>query len=196
MRRLVATVLVTVAVATGCAGAGRPTVTEDTLGERRCSADGMVTDPLDSDGLPSPVARTRQQLVEAALSCDYRALGRLAREDQVDLRYEGDPMPVRQWREREHDATSILRSLAGILSLTHVRQDAEGVTEFVWPTAVEWRFADVAPGRERRDLRDVVGEEGIFGWAEAGGYSGWRVAIGPDGRWLRFWYGPVDGEYQ
>ncbi len=195
MRRLVATALVGAAIATSCSGAGRPELTEDTLSPRECSADGMVA-PLDSDGLPSPVARTRQELVDAALACDYRTLGRMAREMEVDLRYEGDPIPVRSWRELEADGAQVVRALAGLLSLAHVRHEGDAGTEFTWPTAVDWPFADVGNGRERRDLLEVVGERGIFGWSEAGGYSGWRVAIGADGRWLNFWYGPVEGEYQ
>lgn len=190
MRRLAA-VLALVGLATSCAGAGRPTLTDDTLADRACSADGMVVAPLDSDGLPSPVAARRQALVEAALACDYRTLGRLARETGVDIRIEGETVPVRQWREREHDGQPILWPLAGILSLAPVRRDGQ----FVWPNAVEWPFADVADARDRRALLDVVGEEGIFGWAEAGGYSGWRTTIDRDGGWVSFWNGPVEGEY-
>jgi hypothetical protein len=195
MRRLLAVGLVLVAVATACSGAGRPQVTEDTLGDQRCSADGMVVGPVDSDGLPSPVAATRQQLIDAALACNFRALSRIARDNQVDLRYEGDPIPVRTWRDLEADGAPVLRPLAGLLGLAHVRKETDTGTEFTWPTAVDWPFADVGNGEDRQALTRVVGEDGIFGWAEAGGYSGWRVAIGPEGRWLHLWYGPVDGEY-
>jgi hypothetical protein len=196
MRRLVAMALTTLVLATSCSGAGRPEVSEDTLPERECSADGLVVGEIDNDGLPSPVAQTRQQLIDAAVGCNYRTLSRLAQDDQVDIRFEGEIVPVGQWREREHDDVAILRILAGLLSLANVRRQADGTTQFVWPTAVDWPFADVGNGRERRDLLEVVGERGIFGWSEAGGYSGWRVAIGADGRWLNFWYGPVEGEYQ
>ena len=198
MRRLLATTLVLVVLAGACSAAERPTLTDDTVSDRRCSADGMVIEPLDSDGLPSAVAERRQQLVDAALDCDYRALNRLARSTGVDLRIEGETVPSTQWREREADGMAILRPLAGLLSLPHVRRHAPdgGELEFVWPNAVDWPFADVADGRDRQALLEVVGEEGIFGWSEAGGYSGWRVAIGADGDWLRYWYGPVDGEYE
>jgi hypothetical protein len=179
-----------------CTGAGRPTLSDDTLPEPRCSADGMPIGPLDSDGLPSPVAARRQELVDAAVACDYRALGRLAFENSVDLRYEGEPMPVAQWREREHDGQPILRPLAGLLSLAHTRDEEDGARRFTWPTAVDWPSADVAPSPERSALRELVGEAGIFGWAEAGGYGGWRTSITANGDWTRFWYGPVDGEYE
>lgn len=192
--------LVVLALAAGllasCAGAGRPTLSDDTVPESRCSADGMQIDPLDSDGIPSAVAARRQELIDAAVACDYRALQRLARENGVDLRYEGDPMPVSQWREREHDGQPILRPLAGLLSLAHTRDEVDGAERFTWPTAVDWPFADVADAQERAALAEVVGEAGIFGWAEAGGYVGWRTSITADGTWTRLWYGPTDDEYR
>ena len=195
MRRLLVTALVLAGLAAACGGAGRPTLTDDTLTDRRCSADGMNLPEMDSDGIPSPVAARRQELIDAAVACDYRELGRLARQTGVDIRIEGEVVPVRQWREREHDAQPILRPLAGILSLQHVRRTGDGGAEFVWPNAVDWPFADVADARDRQALIEVVGENGIFGWSEAGGYAGWRTSIGADGAWLTFWYGPVEGEY-
>ena len=195
MRRLVATAVVLAGLASACSGAGRPTLTDDTHAERECSADGMVIPEQDSDGIPSTVATRRQELIDAAVACDYRELGRIARQTGVDIRIEGEVVPVRQWREREHDAQPILRPLAGILSLAHVRRTGDGGEEFVWPNAVDWPFADVADGRDRQALLEVVGEQGIFGWREAGGYSGWRTTIGADGGWLTFWYGPIEGEY-
>ncbi len=194
IRRLVVVGLVAGVVAS-CAGAGRPTLSDDTVPQPRCSADGMQPDPLDSDGMPSAVAARRQALIDAALACDYRALSRLARENGVDLRYEGEPMPVSQWREREHDGIPILRPLAGLLTLPHTRDEVDGAQRFTWPTAVDWPVADAADRQERAALREVVGEAGIFGWTEAGGYVGWRTSINADGTWSRFWYGPVDGEY-
>lgn len=194
LRRVVTAVMIAGLVGS-CAGAGRPELTDQTLPGRACSAEGMVVGPVDSDGLPSPVAARRQELIDAAVACDYRVLARLARQDGADLRFEGEVVPVRQWRERERDGIAILAPLAGILGLGYARRDDAAGRRFTWPDAVEWPFADVADARDRAALVEVVGEEGVFGWAEAGGYAGWRTSIGPDGQWLRFWYGPVDGEY-
>ena len=187
--------LVVTGLATACAGAGRPELTDQTLPGRRCSADGMVVGPVDSDGIPSAVAARRQELIDAAVACDYRALSRLTRQNGADLRFEGEVVPVSQWRERERDGIAILRPLAGLLALAHTRQQTDDGELITWPTAVDWPFAGAADRQERAALLDVVGEAGIFGWAEAGGYAGWRTSIAPDGTWTRFWYGPVDGEY-
>jgi hypothetical protein len=194
MRRLAA-ILVAAGLLTACAGGGRPEVSDQTLPGLRCSAEGMDFGTLDSDGIPSPVAARRQELIDAAVACDYRALGRLARADGVDLRFEGEVVPVQQWREREHDGIAILGPLAGLLALPHVRRGAGTEETFTWPTAVDWPTADAGTREERADLLAVVGERGIFGWTEAGGYVGWRTSIDPGGRWMNFWYGPVPGEY-
>ena len=193
MRRFLTLCLV-VGLLSSCSGAGRPELSDETVPDRRCSADGMVVGPVDSDGMPSPVAARRQELIDAAVACDYRSLARLARADGVDIRMEGEIVPVAQWREREHDDMAILRPLAGLLGLAHVRQSEDERTLFTWPIAVDWPFADVGDGRDRAALLEIVGEGGIFGWAESGGYAGWRTSISEDGTWTRFWFGPVDRE--
>lgn len=188
-------VLVVAGLATACVGGERPELSDETLPGRRCSADGMVVGPVDSDGLPSPVAARRQELIDAAVACDYRALDRLARQDDLDIRFEGEVVPVSQWRERERDGIAILRPLAGLLGLASTRQATDDGELITWPTAVDWPTADGADAGERADLLEVVGEAGIFGWAESDGYAGWRTSIAPDGTWTRFWYGPVPGEH-
>ncbi len=194
-RTLLPSVVVGALLLGACGGAGRPELSDQTLPPRACSADGLVVGPLDSDGIPSAVARTRQQLIDAAVACDYRALGRLARRHGVDLRFEGEVVPVAQWEEREHDGMPILRPLAGLLGLAWSRGEGagggQGDSAFTWPTAVDWPFKDVADGQERAALVEVVGEEGIYGWGEHGGYVGWRTTIAGDGTWASFLLGPA-----
>jgi hypothetical protein len=186
--RRTAALLVVVLVAFGCSGAGRPELTDETLPERECSADGMVVGPLDNDGLPSEVARTRQELVDAATACNYHALRRLARQDGLTISFDGDAVPPRLWRDREAEGLAILRPLAGLLGLAYARDGGQ----FTWPTAVEWAFSDVGDPAEREALAEVVGEAGIYGWGGGGGYEGWRTTIAADGHWATFLLGPVD----
>jgi hypothetical protein len=188
MRRSAA-VLIAALLAVGCSGAGRPELTDQTPPDRECSADGMTVGDLDSDGLPSAVARTRQELVDAAVQCDYRSLRRIARQDGLEVSFDGDVVPPAQWRDREAEGLAILRPLAGLLGLAYARQDGG----FTWPTAVEWAFSDVGDDAERAALAEVVGEAGIYGWSDGGGYEGWRTTIGADGSWSSFYLGPRDG---
>lgn len=178
---------------TACAE--RPVLTDETLPGRRCSADGLAVGPIDNDGIPAAVAATRQALIDAAVACDYGELGTRSAADATDLQYESEAFPVRRWRRTERQGTEVLAPLARLLALAPVRvRDGDSV-RFTWPSAVDWPSADVAPPGERRELVEAVGRDGIFGWSEAGGYAGWRVTIAPDGRWTRYWYGPVEGEY-
>ena len=182
-----------VAVVAACAE--RPVLTDQTLPAGRCSADGLSVGPLDNDGLPSPVARTRQALLDAAVACDFRAFNQRAVDDATDLRFEGAAFPVQDWRRKERRGDAVVAPLARLLALSPARVQDGNRRLFVWPDAVEWPAADVAPGSSRADLEAAVGPDGVFGWAEAGGYSGWRLAISANGRWVRYWFGPVAGEY-
>jgi len=181
-------------VLAGCAGGDRPTLSDDTVPARACSADGLVVLPVDTDGIPAPVARRRQSVIDAAVDCDYATLRRIARHDGLVISIDGEVVPVGQWEHREADGQPILRPLAGILSLAHVTEGEGDARTFIWPTAVGWPFADVAPADERQALVDVVGEEGIFGWAGTGGYAGWRTSIDADGTWAMLAYGPLPGQ--
>ncbi len=174
-------------VAAGCGGAGRPELTDETMPDRECSADGMTVGPVDNDGLPSAVARTRQALIDAATACDYRALRRLANRDGLEISFDGDVVPPTQWRDREAEGLAILRPLAGLLGLSYAREGQS----FTWPIAVEWAFADVGDEPDRSALAEVVGEAGIYGWADGGGYEGWRTTIADDGHWAAFLLGPA-----
>lgn len=178
-------------VASGCGGGGRPTLTDDTPAPRACSADGLRTAEPDAEGLTAEVASTRRRIVAAATECDYDALIRLGAAGPVSVTLDGAEVPVTDWEGREAEGVPILRSVAGILGLAPAAPGTDGST--TWPSAVDWPFSDVAPGDERRALIDVVGEQGIFGWSETGGYAGWRTTIAADGTWTAVTLGPAPG---
>jgi hypothetical protein len=175
-------------VLVGCSGAGRPTLTEDTAPPLDCSADGMSVAALSAEGVTPEVAATRQAIVDAALDCDYEALLDLAAAGPVSVTLDGTDTPVAEWEGREDEGERILRFLAGILTLVPAAPAENG--SITWPSAVDWAFSDVAPGNERQSLIDVVGENGIFGWEETGGYAGWRTTVAADGTWSSVTLGP------
>jgi hypothetical protein len=151
----------------------------------------MTTAIIDAEGVPVEVSRARQAIVEAALACDYDALNRIGAFGPMVTTIDGEPAPVDTWAQRERQGEAILRSVAGILSLTPADAGEDG--SLTWPSAVDWHFSDVAPAGERQALVDVVGEDGVFGWEETGGYAGWRSTIGPAGNWLSLTLGPLPG---
>jgi hypothetical protein len=178
-------------VLVGCSGAGRPTLSEDTVPPLECSADGMTITEFAAEGVAPGVAATRQAIVDAAVDCDYEALLDLAAAGPVSVTLDGTDVPVADWERREAEGKPILRLVAGILTLVPATTATDG--SVTWPSAVDWQFSDVAPGDERQALIDVVGETGIFGWEETGGYAGWRTAIAADGSWSSVTLGPAPG---
>ena len=148
----------------------------------------MSIDQLSGEGVAPTVATTRQAIVEAAADCDYDTLLDLATAGPVSVTIDGAELPVAEWEGREADGEPILRFVAGVLTLNPAPEAGDG--SVTWPSAVDWAFSDVAPGDERSALADVVGEEGIFGWEETGGYAGWRTTIAADGGWSSVTVGP------
>lgn len=174
--------------ATACSGAGRPTLTDDTAPPRNCSAEDMGLPPVDAEGIVPAVSSTRQAVIDAAVACDWDALIDLASTGPLSVTIDGQAVPVDQWEAREGDGQPILRFVAGVLALPPAEAAPDGVVS--WPSALDWAFSDVAPGDERQALADVVGEDGIYGWAETGGYAGWRTSITGDGTWASVASGP------
>jgi hypothetical protein len=142
------------------------------------------TDDLADDGLPLPVAKTREQIYRAAVAHDYDTLRSLV--DPATFNYslgeEGDP--IGYWRRQEESEVPIVGDI--LPHLIHTRfgryQDI-----YWWPSATskpsaEWTEADIESMRDAgyrdRDIRAF--EEAI------GGYAGWRAGIRVDGTWVTF----------
>jgi hypothetical protein len=172
-----------------CAGGERPVLSDETTPPRACSAEGMVVPELSGEGQPGPVADARIAIIEAARACDYAALADLAAPGPMVATIDGRQVPVTEWEAEEEQGEPVLRSVAGVLTLEPAEAAEDGAV--TWPSAVDWPFSDVGPADERRALVAVVGEEGVFGWAETGGYAGWRTTIGADGVWRSVTRGPV-----
>lgn len=184
-------VAVTLLVAVGCSGAGRPTLADDTAPPLECSAAGLDPGGVPAQEFAPEVAVTRQAIVDAAIDCDYPTLVDIAAAGPVSVTLDGVDAPVSDWERRERAGEPILRAVAGILMLTPAATAADGMV--TWPSAVDWPFSDVAPGDERQALVAVVGENGVFGWEETGGYAGWRTSIAGDGTWSTVTLGPAPG---
>lgn len=164
----------------GSAATGASTSAED-----RCSAAGL--DPaLVFQDLPEPVATMRKAIVEAAADCDFTRLAELG----GDLRYSlgGGNDPAGYWREIE--ATGLaplpLESMVELLALPFGTVQAGDITYYVWPRAFAYDSWDSVPAEDRQALTVLYDALAQQGFAEFGGYIGYRIGITADGSWAYF----------
>jgi hypothetical protein len=148
----------------------------------RCSASGLER-PAPQQGLPVPVADRRDDILDAALACDYDRLGELAAAGDGQLSYSfGGPHPggfAGHLREREAAGEDLLALLVRTLGLPSA--SAEGFV--VWPSAHQQ-----APSHaDWEAVRPLYGDEAIDEMIASGsGFLGYRVGITPAGDWQYF----------
>lgn len=153
--------------------------------ETSCSAAGLSADADSQPALPTPAAETREQLIQAAVACDFEALGELAGDDFTPSF--GDARdPVALWRGAEADGDEPLRALVELLSTPHATRDGGDADLVVWPAAYARDSWDEVSAEERQALRPLYDDEDFERFAEFGSYIGYRVGIRGDGTWLFF----------
>lgn len=186
--------------ASGITAPSRPTTTTSILSP---SASTTTSTAVTAQaGLPQPVAATREAIVQAALAHDYDRLEQLAlqsgspgsgREGGPPAPLfsfgSGDPsegvLPGPYWRRQEEKKVLVLEGLVAVLRLPYVsREEFEGGV-YVWPdiSGIDWRRLT---DEQRTRLRRSFSAADIAAWEKAGAYLGYRVGIGPGGRWLFF----------
>ncbi|MEX0984623.1 MAG: hypothetical protein WD096_06190 [Actinomycetota bacterium] len=137
-----------------------------------CSAEGMSVSASD-EGLPEPVAMTRDRIIELAVGCDLEGLAGLGGAG-FTYSFGGKGDPATFWREAEEAGEPVLATLVAVLEQPAAMLDAD----WVWPRAAsgEGAPADV------QALADAVGHDPEQ-WFLDGDYVGPRVGIGSDGSW-------------
>jgi hypothetical protein len=133
--------------------------------------------------LPSPVARTRDQILDAAQARDFEALRALIPEEGFTFSFGGDTDPIAYWKrlESEGHVPVIGDILPMVLGTVPARQQGT----YVWPAPAaedpaDWDEADLEV------LRQIHAEEDIRLFQEVGLYTGWRAGIDRDGTWVFF----------
>lgn len=138
-------------------GAAIPTVA-GRCGQPICSAVDLSPVPVSQD-LPGPVAATRQQIIEAAVQCNYEALAELASSPYFVYAPGESGDPAGYWQSQEEGPMGVpLLRLVEILNGPFDVVEPEGDVQYLWPAA----------------------------WAEDPGYTGYRVLIHYTGEWLAF----------
>jgi hypothetical protein len=133
--------------------------------------------------LPRRLERTRDDIVRAAHSFDYDALGDLIEPGVFIYSFDESGNPLRFWRRLESKAeVPVLGDILPVVLSTHPREQ-EGA--FVWPAAAvkkesQWTSAD------EKDIDRIYGRGGAERFRSLGSYTGWRASIRRDGLWLFF----------
>lgn len=210
-RRLLSTPLILVlavaVAAAGCGDSGDATRTEtvertvtttvttargadeapgDDVGAR-CSASGLDIDLPDQPDLPAPVADTREQLFDAAESCDFVRLGAIAARNTegFGFTFGTEKDPVVYWRSVD-DQQRTLERLARILTAPYVKTNQGGVA-YAWPSV----YTDAPTSADYAALvkSGAYTQREVDAFRQGGIYYGYRTSIAPNGTWQFFTVG-------
>lgn len=149
-----------------------------------CSAEGLEP-PGPAGDVPEAVARTRADIAEAAVDCDYERLDELAGDD-ISYSFGEEGAFAAYLRRREVEGTEPLRYLVGLLDRPHASIEGQEGTEYVWPSAFAYEDWSQVPPEEREALEPLYGEDDFGRFEQFGGYIGYRVGIAEDGNWRYF----------
>ncbi|HSQ38022.1 MAG TPA: hypothetical protein VLS92_09040 [Acidimicrobiia bacterium] len=130
-------------------------------GQPTCSAVELSPVPTDQD-LPDAVAATRQQIIEAAVECNYDALAELASSPYFHYAPGESGDPVGYWRSQEEGPMGVpLLRLVETLNMPFATVEPEGDLQYLWPAE----------------------------WADDYEFTGYRVIIHNTGEWLAYLVG-------
>jgi len=153
--------------------------------EATCSATG-VERPGPQSELPAPVAEQREAILTAALACDIDALAALTGPSFTASFGGGDPTEI--WTADEEEfGYEPMRSLVEILRLAPTTgDDGNGGIAYTWPPAFSYGTWEDVPEADREALRVLYDDDDFEGFAQFGGYVGYRTTITEDGTWTVF----------
>ena len=177
MRLFLALLALLVTVAAGCGSGDEETTTvtvtsTETVTETvttstgagggaggECSAAGLSADLRDDSALPAAVADLRQQIAEAAVTCDFDRLQEL-------------------WAGAEERGEQVMRILVEELRQTGHQYQGN----WVWPTA----YTDTPTDADWQALEGLYPQEQLDSMKQSGSYLGYRVGLTPAGDWIFF----------
>jgi hypothetical protein len=162
---------------------------ERALGAMAAALDGTTTpgSPAPSpEALPAPVATTRAAIVGASVGKDFDALGALIDPTRFSYNFSDGHDPIPEWRADP----GILDTITKILGMPFATRHSGTGDVYVWPS-----FADADLTTLTAAERTLVGSIGVTRkdvetMIASGGYTGPRLGIASDGRWLFYADGP------
>lgn len=147
--------------------------------------------------VPDAVATMRDEILKHAQRGSLSGLSRLAAQNPGFVSNFGGEPDRQYWDLMRRIGIDPNLKLRALLDLPVGMRDVDGVTWYVWPDLAAENPEDLIPEklsfRDRKRLRDLVGDDGIAEIRAGKGYPGMRTAITEDGQWVYFVLGQ-DGE--
>ena len=154
------------------------------VGDLQCS--GASVDPVlvEQSDLSPENASMRAAIFEAAVLCDWEGL-RALQIDSFAYSFGIDDDPIAYWQQLEANGEEPIRFLAELLNRPYGTQPGpDGSQYYAWPSAFVTDWSQV-PEADREALRPLYDDDDFAGFADFGGYFGYRVGI-LDGSWMYY----------
>jgi len=150
--------------------------------------------PSPNGDLPQNVVEKRAAILRAAGAGDYSTLGTLVDPNQFTFTFGGvspgndvAAQAVAYWKEQGPEPAGIM---AALLRMSSTTQSSNGQVVYVWPFAATMTPAELQnlTADQMNQLRGAYKDPDavLRSWVAAGGYTGWRLGITADGRWIFF----------
>lgn len=160
--------------------------TGTTSGGEGCSGNRVTTVGLAAQpGLPGAVEAKRLAIWAAAMGCDWETLRSLLGPG-FSYTFGEDVDAIGYWQELEAAGDEPMRYLAELLSRPFGTIVAGDFTYYVWPSAFNATGWQDVPPADVDALRPLYDDADFAGFAEFGGYIGYRISILQDGTWVAF----------
>ena len=147
--------------------------------------------------VPDAVAATREEILKHATRGSLSGLSRFANANDGFVSNFGNEPHRDYWDLMRRIGIDPNLKLRALLDLPVGVREVDGVKWYVWPDLAAKNAEDLIPEklsfRDRKRLRDLVGDDGVAEIRDGKGYPGMRTAIAEDGRWIYFVLGQ-DGE--
>jgi hypothetical protein len=140
--------------------------------------------------LPAPVARLREQIIDAARTGDIEKLRPILEGNGITpvFSFGGDTDAIAFWKEVSGDGEG--RELLAIMievfeaGFVHVNRD-DKTDLYVWPYFAEVPLDSLTPA-QKVELYELVTAQDVKDMEEFGAYIFYRAGISPDGQWQYF----------
>lgn len=174
---------------------GAPSITPTTgAGEDKKPPTTPIEVHKGLDGLPPPVVKMRQTLLDAAYSGDLERLKAAVQASTTPPLFSvneiGDPIAYLKGQSGDGQGLEIMAILTDILESSWVRLNPGTPQEmYVWPAFAALPLDKLAPG-QTVELYKIVTSSDLEEMKSVGHYTFYTVGIGPDGAW--HWFKPAD----